>query len=193
MGKKTVRKIELKLPHPFIGLYPSCSGIILVKNDVFKYNLMPVGLVGSPSLNPPTIGVSIYKGHYTYKLLSKSKEFTFNLIDEKLVNSTIYLGSVSGRNVDKLKKSGLHVKKSKIIETPILSESPVNIECKVIKKINIGNFGYFIGQILFTHISSDVYNKKEEFLIDFKKAKPVAALFLKFYGIKDFLGKYIAN
>ena len=55
----TNKKCQLKMPKPFIGLFPSCSGIVLCKSDKFKYNLMPAGLIGAPSLNPPTIGVSV--------------------------------------------------------------------------------------------------------------------------------------
>lgn len=188
-------KFRLKLPEPFIGLFPSCSGIILCKNDKFEYNLMPCGLIGAPSLNPPTIGVSVYKGHYTSKLLKKYKEFTLNIINKKLIKKSIQLGMVSGRNVDKIKKYKMGISASKKISSPILDDSPVNIECKIIKTVNLGNFHYFIGEIVYTHIAKDCLKENDHFKIDFRKLEPVAALFLDFYGIdiKKSLGRYKAN
>ena len=190
---KENQKIQLRLPRPFIGLYPSCSGIVVVRSDKFRVNLMPVGLIGSPSLSPPTIGVSVYKNHYTFSLLKRYKEFTFNLLDKNLVKKTIYLGSVSGKDVDKLRKSSLTLARPKIIETPILFESPINLECKIIREIDFSNYCYFIGEIVYSHITRKYFNRRNKLKIDFEKLHPVVTLFLDFYEVKNFLGRYKAN
>ena len=52
-------KTRLKLEKPKIGLYPSTTCLVVTLSDIFKVNIMPVGLVGSPSLDPPTVGISV--------------------------------------------------------------------------------------------------------------------------------------
>ena len=186
-------KQPLNLRRPFIGLYPSCSGIIVTKNDKFDVNLMPVGLVGSPSLSPPMISISVYKKHYTYSLLKKYKEFTFNLINKALIKQTIYLGAVSGRKTDKLKESGLHVVKAEKINTPYIKECPINLECRVIKEIDFEKYGFFIGEIVYSHITKRFVDKTKKYGLDLKRMGPVAALFLDFYEVRNYLGSYKAN
>lgn len=181
-------KTRLKLGKPKIGLYPSTTCLVVTLSDIFKVNIMPVGLVGSPSLDPPTVGISVFDSHYTYHLLNKFKEFTLNTVTKNLVEKITYLGSISGRKKDKLKESKLTILSPLVIRTPILKECPVNMECKIIKKIKLGRYGYFIGEIVYSHITRGLLDSQGKIIS--QKLDPIVTLFFDYFAVENYLGSF---
>lgn len=181
-------KTRLELEKPKIGLYPPTTCLVVTLSDIFKVNIMPVGLVGSPSLDPPTVGISVFESHYTYHLLNKFKEFTLNTVTKNLTEKITYLGSVSGKKENKLKKSNLTILPPSVIKTPILKECPVNMECKVIKKIKLGKYGYFIGEIVCSHITRGLIDSQGRIISE--KLEPIVTLFFDYFAVKDYLGSF---
>ncbi len=71
---------------------------------------------------------------YSYHLIRESGEFVVNLTTKDLVRATDWCGVRSGRDVDKW--SEMHLTRGNaqtLIYAPIIEESPVNIECQVVK------------------------------------------------------------
>ncbi len=73
----------------------------------------------------------------------RDRRFVINLTTEKLAYATDYCGVRSGKDVDKFKELHLTPEKAEYVSAPLIAESPVNIECKVVKK-NAG------GRIIFS-------------------------------------------
>jgi flavin reductase (DIM6/NTAB) family NADH-FMN oxidoreductase RutF len=61
-------------------------------------------------------------------------------------------GEKSGRDVDKFKLAKLTPKKGVKVNAPLIKESPVSIECKVVKEIEAGDHVWFIGEVLAAHV-----------------------------------------
>lgn len=68
-----------------------------------------------------------------------------------------YCGKVSGRDVkDKFKEAGLTPVRSSEISSYLIKECPVNLECKVVKTLDVGGtHTWFIGEVVAAHKKKD--------------------------------------
>lgn len=69
--------------------------------------------------------------HKTTDNLEKKKAFTLSFATKKTEEISDYFGLVSGKDEDKIAKSGVHVTKSKFVDAPIIEEYPLTLECTV--------------------------------------------------------------
>jgi flavin reductase (DIM6/NTAB) family NADH-FMN oxidoreductase RutF len=53
--------------------------------------------------------------------------------------------------VDKFKLAKLTAEKGIKVSAPMIKESPVSIECKVVKEVEAGDHVWFIGEVLAAH------------------------------------------
>lgn len=58
-----------------------------------------------------------------------------------------YCGVKSGRDVDKIKECKIALEEAKTVSVPIISESPVSLECKVKQMIDCGSHTMFLSEI----------------------------------------------
>ena len=76
------------------------------------------------------IFISLSK-HKTTDNLELKKAFTVSFATKETEIISDYFGVISGNDEDKIKKSGVHVVKSKFVDAPIIEEYPLTLECTV--------------------------------------------------------------
>jgi flavin reductase (DIM6/NTAB) family NADH-FMN oxidoreductase RutF len=113
-----------------------------------KPNVMTASWAAICCSQPPMVTVSLRKATYTYGSIMESKAFTVNVPSEEFVKEAAYFGSVSGRDVDKFKASGLTPVKSSLVNAPYVKEFPLVIECKLVRTVELGLHTMFIGEIV---------------------------------------------
>ncbi len=113
-----------------------------------KPNVMTASWAAICCSQPPMVTVSLRKATYTYGSIMASKAFTVNVPSEAFVKEAAYFGSVSGRDVDKFKESGLTPVKSSLVNAPYIKEFPLVIECKLARTVELGLHTMFIGEIV---------------------------------------------
>ena len=133
-----------------------------------KPNFLAIAWFTMAGYNPPTISISLGKGHYTNPGIKESEAFSVCLPSEDMVEITDYCGIVSGKKTD---KSGIFdVFYGELKTAPMIKDCPLCIECKLDKVVDNGRNEMFIGQII------GVYTE-ERFLtegkLDFNKMKPL--------------------
>ncbi len=79
----------------------------------------------------PIVTVYVSTDRYTYKFLEDNEYFTVTAFPEQFRDKLQYLGSISGRDEDKVKGSGLTPEFTKL-GNPIYKEANLAIECKKI-------------------------------------------------------------
>jgi flavin reductase (DIM6/NTAB) family NADH-FMN oxidoreductase RutF len=89
---------------------------------------------------------------HSFGLISKSKQFVLNVVDEKTRRAVKICGENSGRDVDKFQVSGLTPAKATSVEAPLIEESPVNLECRVVKEVEISGHVWFISEVVAAHV-----------------------------------------
>lgn len=120
-----------------------------------KKNIITVGMFAFFSGNPTLVGVGIAPKRYSYDLIRKSREYVVNVVDEELMEAVRVCGEKSGRDSDKFKLAGLTPVKGVKVNAPLISESPVNLECKVVQEVETGDHVWFIGEVQAAHVNSD--------------------------------------
>ena len=68
---------------------------------------------------------------------------------------------VSGKDIDKLARVQFTKLKSAKVLPPILKECPYNMECKVVKEMELNQWQLIFGEILETHIDAKALDKEK--------------------------------
>ncbi|MEM0076926.1 MAG: flavin reductase family protein [Thermoproteota archaeon] len=110
---------------------------------------MTAAWVTRVSWDPPLLVVSIAPSRYTLELIKEAREFAVNVVGEKLEKVAYGIfGSKSGRSLDKLKESGVKFGRAKSIKAPVIEESIVVLECKLIKTVEAGDHVLVVGEVV---------------------------------------------
>ena len=146
---------------PMPKMLVSCRGL----NG--ENNALAVGYCGNCSYDPPMVMVGIVPTRYSYQMIKESGCFVVNLVDKSYQETLNYLGSHSKRDGDKLATMNVKMQEAVKINAPILSDCPVNIECKVVDSIVTGSHEMFIGKIEYVHADEKLLDKEGN--IDFSQ------------------------
>jgi len=83
----------------------------------------------------PVFTVMVRLSRYTYKLIENSDEFTVSFpLKGQLAKALEICGTKSGRDINKFKECNLTLQKSQNIETPVIAECDLHLECKIVYK-----------------------------------------------------------
>ncbi len=129
--------------------------VVLVGANVNgKANFLTIAYVGIVNHTPPMIEVALRKNRFTSAGIKENKAFSVNTASAAMVEATDYCGIYSGEKVD---KSGVfEVFYGSLQTAPMIEESPANLECKLIKVLDLGgSHEVFIGEIVETYSSDD--------------------------------------
>ena len=116
-----------------------------------KKNIIAVGMYAYFSGKPTIVGVGIAPSRYSFELIRESKEYVVNAVDEGLMEAVRICGQESGRNVDKFERAKLTPEKAVNVNAPIIKESPVSIECRVVDEVLVGDHVWFMGEVVAAH------------------------------------------
>jgi len=117
-----------------------------------KKNIVSIGMFTFFSGEPTLVGVGIAPTRYSFELVRKSGEYVVNAVDEKLMEAVRICGEKSGREVDKFELAKLTPVRGVKVKAPLIQESPVSIECKVVREVEAGDHVWFIGEVLAAHV-----------------------------------------
>ena len=126
-------------PNVYIPMPVSLVGSVVNERP----NFMPVGWVTRVNRNPPYIGVGINKAHYTPAGIREKGAFSVNFPPADLVTETDYCGIVSGNKTDKSKLFDVFYGELK--SAPLITDCPLNIECKLSQTVDLPTNTLFIG------------------------------------------------
>ena len=110
------------------------AGLLLASGDKMNHNAMTIGwgaLGNVWSHNVNTITVYVAPARYTYKFMEKYQYFTVMVFDEDRKDVLEFMGTHSGRDVNKEKELGLHVAYTEK-GTPYYLEAREVYECEII-------------------------------------------------------------
>jgi len=112
------------------------KGILLNTKDKNKNNSMTIawGQIGI-EWGKMFFTTYVRHGRFTHKQIEATKEFTISIPLErtpKITEAIAYIGSHTGKEIDKLKDMNLTVIDGIKVNSPAIKELPLTIECKVI-------------------------------------------------------------
>jgi flavin reductase (DIM6/NTAB) family NADH-FMN oxidoreductase RutF len=109
-------------------------------------NFNTIANCGIICYDPPMVSVSSDKSHYTNLGIRKQKTFSVNFPSAKMARLADFCGLYSGNKVDKSKVFKVFFGDLKT--APLIEECPVNLECKLVKTLRLGEDEVFVGKII---------------------------------------------
>ena len=137
--------------------------LVSIKHEAVQ-NIISIGMFAVFSSKPLLVGIGVAPSRYSFDLIRKSKEFVVNAVDEKLTDAVEICGEKSGRDIDKFEATALTPAKALKVSAPLIEESPVSIECRLVKEVEAGDHVWFIGEVLAAHLREG-YDWKDGMLL----------------------------
>ena len=151
-------------------------------------NVFTVAWTGILCTQPPVTYISVRPERFSYELIKNSREFVINLPTEKLVRAVDFCGVKSGRNTDKFSEMNLHTTKGEKVNSPIIEECPVNIECKVREIVPLGTHHMFIADIVGIDAAKELLDEKGSLALE--KAGLIAYAHGEYFSLGKKLGSF---
>lgn len=147
-------------------LNPVPAVMVSVTDKDGRSNIITVAWAGTVCTNSPMVSISVRPSRYSYKMIEDTGEFVINLTNESLVKACDYCGVVSGRDVDKFKKTGLTPIPMEHVCAMGIGESPVNMECRVTEKRELGSHTMFIAEVVGVTVDDSYMDETGKFHIN---------------------------
>ncbi len=179
-------KRELK---PGNMLYPLPAVLVSCGDGEGVQNLLTVAWAGTVCSDPPMLSVSIRKDRFSHHLIEESGEFVVNLVSEKIAKAADWCGVRSGRDGNKWKGAGLTpVKTPNLEKAPAVAESPVWIECRVKKVLELGSHDMFLADVVGVHADDALF--EENGRLDLAKAGLITYSHGEYFLLGDKIGNF---
>ncbi len=156
-----------------------------MKKNIGKVNTLyptPVTVVGVMKEGKPTwltiahvgivrhdmVLISCGSSHDSDTFIKKEKVISLNLVDESLIKKADYVGSNSGKKID---KSQVFEWEKGEAGSPVIKNAPVTMECSVVDTYETAGFDNFILRIENTYADENILTSTGK--IDYEKFKPI--------------------
>jgi len=169
-------------------LYPLPAVLVSCGDTEESYNLITIAWAGTVCTNPPMVSVSIKPSRHSYELIKRTKEFVINLTTESMTKAVDYCGVKSGKDVNKFAITHLTPQMGTCVKAPLVSESPVNIECKVVEIKPLGSHDLFIAEVVAVHVDESLIDKNNKFHLN--QSKPICYSHGSYFGLGENLGTF---
>jgi flavin reductase (DIM6/NTAB) family NADH-FMN oxidoreductase RutF len=160
-----VMKKELEARN-YLGPMPL---VLVGANIEGRPNFIAIAFVGI--MDYSHVSIASAQIHYTNAGIKENGTFSVNIPSVDLVKEADYCGIVSGKKVD---KSGVfEVFYGKLETAPMIAECPVNMECELLKTVDMPGRDVFVGKIVETYAEESCLTEGK---VDYAKVNPF------FYG-----------
>ncbi|MDD4850133.1 MAG: flavin reductase family protein [Gemmiger sp.] len=132
-------------------------------------NLITVGWCGTICTQPPMISISVRPERFSHHLITESGVFAVNLPTESLVKAVDWCGVKSGRELDKFAALGLTATPATQIDTALLAESPLNLECRVKQVIPLGSHDLFLAEVVAVDVDEALLDENGKLCLNHAK------------------------
>jgi len=153
-------------------LYPKLTSLVTCVDKSGRSNIITIALAMPVSSRPPIIAICIRPSRHSYKMIKETKQFVVNIPSANLAKHATFCGTVSGKDVDKFKETGLKASRAKKVKAPIIEECMGHIECQVIREISVGDHSMFLGKVVAAYAEESCFD--EEWILG--KALPILLL-----------------
>lgn len=134
--------------------------VLVSCGDMENYNVLTIGWTGIINTHPPMTYISVRPSRYSYNMIMQKKQFVINLTTSSMCKQVDFCGVKSGKDINKVEKCNFHISKATKIDTPIIEESPVSLECIVKDTSELGTHTMFISEIVGIDIDEKYIDSK---------------------------------
>ncbi|AFM41220.1 conserved protein of DIM6/NTAB family [Desulfosporosinus acidiphilus SJ4] len=176
------------MKNPSTSLFPIPTILVSSQLEGYSPNIITIAWTGVLNSVPPIVYISVNPQRHSHKMIKESGEYVINIPSVSQVKIVDYCGIVSGRTTDKFRETKLTPIPASFVKAPMISECPVNIECKVKDTIFLGSHDVFISEVLAVHFNEEVLDSNQR--PDLNKINPYAYGLSEYREIGQKLGSY---
>jgi flavin reductase (DIM6/NTAB) family NADH-FMN oxidoreductase RutF len=153
-------KCEVKLSQAKWLVEPGCV-VLVTTGTMTNPNVMtfswqtPVN-----SADPCLIVLAISHIRYSYDLIKQNHELVINVPGEELLEQTHFVGSISGKKIDKFKESGLTAIPAQVVGPPLIEECAAHLECRVVEIFKMRTHDLLVCEVLRAVAETDLFDGK---------------------------------
>jgi flavin reductase (DIM6/NTAB) family NADH-FMN oxidoreductase RutF len=136
--------------------YPEWIELVVSRGADGQVNAMPVGWSMIASGSPLLYAIAIHQRQYTAQLIRETREFVVAVPSAGMAKATLYCGTHSGRDGDKIEPSGLKLVPAAEVKIPLLEGAVCNLECKLYSEVETGDHVLFVGKVVAAHLDKNV-------------------------------------
>lgn len=115
-------------------------------------NVLTIAWTGILNTIPPKTYISVRPSRFSYPIIKETREFVINLTTASMIKAADFCGVRSGKDLNKLETCGLETEPAAHISAPMLSDSPISLECRVSEIIPLGSHDMFLADIVAVHV-----------------------------------------
>lgn len=142
-----------------------------------RFNVAPFSYFVGIGNVPPLLGISLNRRQGvpkdTLRNLRVTGDFVVNSVTETLVERAVQASGDWPGDVDEFALTGLTPLASDLVRSPRVAESPVHLECRLEREIELGQSVFVVGEILRAHVDDAVLTDGR---VDVAKLAPVGRL-----------------
>lgn len=174
---------------PGTMIYPLPAVMVSCGASEDEYNILTISWVGTICTNPAMCYISVRPERHSYPIIGRTREFVINLTTEDLARATDWCGVRSGKEHNKFTEMGLTPVRGVKVSAPIIAESPLNIECRVIDIKPLGSHTMFIAEVVNVQ-ADEQYIDPVSGKFDLERAHLLSYSHGQYYSLGRKLGKF---
>lgn len=105
----------------------------------------------------PVVMVMVRPTRHTWTFINEATDFTVNWLPDEKKDALRVCGSKSGRDIDKFRECGITPVKSQSVESPIIAESILTLECRIIYRDNLKPENFIDRNIINFYAANDFH------------------------------------
>jgi len=112
------------------------------------------------SAEPCLIVLAISHVRYSYDLIKQNHELVINVPGEELLEQSHFVGTITGKNIDKFKESGLTAVAANVVAPPLIEQCAAHLECRVVKTFKMQSHDLLICEVLRATADTELFDGK---------------------------------
>lgn len=152
-------------------------------------NVAPFSFFTCVSVDPPMIGFTAMPGPYgdkdTLRNIRETGEFVVNIVSKSFIDEVSLSSVDSPSEISEFEITGLHEKKSIMVQPPSVAESKIQLECKLHKIVELGKGpdSFIIGEVVLFQVDEDIL--MDRYRIQWEGLEPVGRMAGNLYSVCD--------
>jgi len=128
---------------------PGCV-VLVSAGTMAKANVMTVSWqTPVHTADPCLVLLVMHHARYTYELIKQNRQLVMNVPGEELLEQTHLVGTVSGREIDKLKEAGLTPVAANLVQPPLIAECAGHLECEVMETFTVRTHDLLVCEVVY--------------------------------------------
>ena len=124
------------------------------------FNVAPFSFFNAITSRPPLLAFSttLRKGapKDTLRNIRETGDFVVNVVSEALFDRMVHTSGDWPGDVSEFDLTGLTAVASDLVKSPRVGESPVSMECRLHREVELGDAVLVVGEVVRAHVSDEV-------------------------------------